>query len=95
MPNYDYQCQECGKVKEYFFLMDAFPDKISCSDNKCGGTAKKIITNGHASIQCDSIIDVSWLPSALEVLQPDGERPLETRRQWKDYLVEKGLQPVE
>ena len=93
MPLYDYKCSDCGEIQERVFKVEGCPESVKCT--QCGSYARKIISLGHGGVQCDSIIDVSWLPSALQVLQPDGERPLETRRQYKDYLIERGLQPAE
>ncbi len=89
MPLYEYECVNCGKRQEIFFKLADFPEAVKCP--QCGEQAVKIIVSGHGAIQCDSINDVSWLPSALDNLQPDHERRLETRRQYNTYLKEKGM----
>ena len=54
----------------------------------CDGIAKKIISKNGA-VHTDG--DVKWLKSATLVLQPDGERPIETRGQYNRYLKDNGL----
>jgi len=89
MPLYSFECTKCGEVQECVFKIDECPVSIPCS--QCGDVAKKILSLGHGGIQCDSINDVPWLPSALDNLQPDGEKRLESRSEWKAYLKEKGM----
>ena len=84
---YEFECKTCNNLQEEIFKVDGCPDEVVCS--KCGGKAIKIISCSR--IQCDSINDVPWLPSALMTLQPDGERPIETRGEYKQYLKDKGL----
>lgn len=81
MPIYEYKCKNCRKVTEKFFSVKDSPEKIKCS---CGKTAKKIISRG--AIQCDSVNDVPWLPSACQTLQKNGEPPLQTRGEYRSYL---------
>lgn len=87
-PLYEYQCQECNKIHERTFRIVDFPENIPCVE--CGGRANKIISLG--AIQTDG--DVKWLPSAVKVLQPDHERPIATRGEYKRYLKDKGIQPI-
>jgi hypothetical protein len=87
MPLYTFECS-CGKRQDKIFKINECPKETLCS---CGGTAKKIIANGNGGIQCDSINDVSWLPSAIDNLQPDGERRLTSRSEYKRYLKEKNI----
>jgi len=54
--------------------------------------AKKIISRG--AIQCDSVNDVKWLPSACQTLQKHGEPPLQTRGEYNRYLKENKLSCV-
>lgn len=91
MPLYDYECVKCGNSYEFNFKVADLPDNVECS--RCGGEAKKVLIPGHGGIQCDSLIDVSWLASATKVLQPDGERPLQTRGEYNRYLKDKNIQP--
>lgn len=41
MPRYDYQCEDCGDVREHFFLMSEKPAEIEC---ECGGVCSSIIS---------------------------------------------------
>lgn len=50
---------------------------------ECGNQAKRVISN-HGAVHTDG--DVKWLASAAKVLQPDSERKIETRSDWKRYL---------
>ena len=52
--------------------------------------AKKILSRG--TVLTDD--NVSWLPSAVKVLQPDYERPIETRKEYEKYLKNKGLECI-
>lgn len=88
-PLYDFECPVCGNIQEQFYNINDCPGTVQCSE--CGNDAHKIIVHGHGTIQCDSIVDVPWLPSALKVLQPDGEKPLQTRGEYKQYLKEKNI----
>ena len=87
MPLYEFECQ-CGKISEDFFRVAECPDSIDC---ECGKKAKKILSM-RGGIQTDN--DVTWLPSAVDVLQPDYEQRITTRTEYKKYLKEKGLQPI-
>lgn len=69
------------------FRITDFPESIEC---ECGSRAKKILSVG--AIETDN--DVAWLPSAIKTLQPDHERPITTRTEYKKYLKEKGITPI-
>ena len=86
-PRYDFQC-DCGKITEEFFHIEECPDLVKCD---CGKKAKKILS-ASGGIQTDS--DVAWLPSAVKVLQPDHERPITTRSEFKRYLKENRIEPI-
>jgi putative FmdB family regulatory protein len=88
MPLYSFECQKCKTIKEKFFHMEECPKSILCD---CGGKAKKILTAGHGGIQTDS--DVIWMPSAIKTLQREGERPIETRTEYRKYLKKNNLIP--
>jgi len=79
MPIYEFKCKRCRKVTEIMCHVSERPDKVKCS---CGKMANPIISRG-ASLR-DA--DVTWLPSARQVLQPDSEKPIETRQEWRKYL---------
>ena len=89
MPLYDYECQRCGQVTERAYSIHDFPNTIECPE--CHGEARKIISTGKGGIQCDSINDVQWLPSALKTLQPDWERPIESRKEYNQYLKDNNI----
>jgi hypothetical protein len=82
---YQYECR-CGKKIEKLFKPTRVPKRIRC---ECGWLAKKVI--GSGGIQCDSVNDVSWLPSACKVLQKHGETPLQSRSEYNAYLKKNSL----
>lgn len=86
MPLYVFECQ-CGEQQEKVFKINDCPKEILC---ECGNKAKKIFAPG-GGIQCDSINDVSWLSSAIDSLQPDDERRIVSRSEYKRYLKEKNI----
>ena len=77
---YQYECR-CGRKIEKMFKPTRVPKRVRC---ECGWMAKKVIATG--GIQCDSITDVKWLPSACQVLQRAGEPPLQSRKEYNQYL---------
>ena len=89
MPLYEFSCVDCAQVKDEVYKIADCPAKIKCE--KCGGWMVKVISIGHGGLQCDSAVDVPWLSSASKVLQPDHERPLETRGEYKRYLKERNI----
>jgi len=89
MPLYTYECAKCGEVTDMLSPMDSYPKTIRCTS--CGARARKVIAVGHGGIQCDGMNDVPWLASALGNLQPDGEKPIETRGEYKRYLKDKNI----
>jgi len=80
MPIYTYQCR-CGREFDAAHKISRAPKTHRCL---CGGMAGRIIALN--SIQCDSVHDVKWLPSACEVLQKNGEHPLQSRGEYRTYL---------
>lgn len=89
MPLYTFECRYCKAQNDRVFKINDCPDRIDCAI--CGRDAKKIIVTGHGSIQCDSMIGVPWLASAVQNLQPDHERPVTTRGEYTAYLKEHGI----
>jgi putative FmdB family regulatory protein len=83
---YDFQCPSCGKTKEKLFHVDDCPESILCD---CGEQTKKVLVAGHGAVMTDN--KVKWLSSACMTLQREGERPLETRGDYKKYLKENNL----
>jgi hypothetical protein len=81
---YQYECR-CGKKIEKLMKPQRVPKRVRCD---CGWMAKKVISSG--GIQCDSVNDVSWLPSACQTLQKHGEPPLQSRTEYLSYLKKTG-----
>lgn len=83
MPLYTYECAVCGHIlTKEFRIRDFDLTKTVCCD-KCNALAKRIISfnTGHRA-------DPTWLPSAVKLLQADGERPIESRHDHDRYLKE-------
>lgn len=87
MPVYEFDCEDCINTQDEYYKIEECPKEVKC--NKCGGKAVKVI--GKFNLQCDGINDIPWLPSAVENLQKDGEKPIESRSEYKRYLKENGL----
>ena len=85
MPVYEFRCEDCSQIMERVFKVDECPDVGGCS--YCEGTAKKILPN-----DCGLRLDTpSWLTDQVRgVLQRDGEPPIETRTQHREYLKRNG-----
>ena len=90
MPLYSYECQKCGKEMDKVYPMKDCPREVECIH--CRGPAKKIFAIGHGGILTDG--DVSWLPSACDVLQIPSEPRLTTRTEYREYLKKKRLIPI-
>jgi len=86
MPIYTYECRHCGESQDRLYPVMSYPKAVKCS--QCGRMARMVIVSGHGGRFCDSNINVPWLASALGNLQPDGERPIESRTEYKRYLKE-------
>ena len=86
MPIYSYQCR-CGKSHDKFHKVNRIPKTSRC---ECGWLAKRVIARSGA-IQCDSINDVKWLPSALMTLPDSAARKITSRTEHQRYLKESGL----
>lgn len=89
MPLYTYHCDDCGETYDRVFKIEGFPKSVKCP--QCGNYAKKVIVHGHGGLQCDSAIDIPWFESAVDNLQPDHERRIETRGEYKKYLKDNGM----
>jgi putative FmdB family regulatory protein len=90
MPTYQYECPRCKKITEKVHRIDSIPKKVRCETKGCGRMARRIIPQSGA-IQCDSVNDVKWLPSACKVMQRDGERPVTSRTEYNKYLKDNNL----
>lgn len=85
MPIYEFKCPDCQTVFERVYSLADYAKKPQHGCPECRGfRAKRYFSKGNA-IQCDSINDVKWLPSALLTLQRDGERPITSRTEWREY----------
>ncbi len=82
---YVYKCR-CGKTMEVFHKVNRVPKRHRCS---CGWMGKRVLA--AAAVQCDSVNDVKWLPSACQTLQKHGEPPLQSRTEYNRYLKENNL----
>ena len=87
MPVYEYECKKCKAIQECIYHIEERLPQVKCK--KCGGTAVRVLSLG--GIQCDSAGDITWMPSALKVLQRDHEKPIETRGEYKRYLKDNKL----
>jgi len=87
MPLYDFHCSKCNETFDQVYRLTDQKDVIMCPF--CGGDARKIIVPGHGGIKTDG--DVPWLASAVQSLQPDHERPIETRGEYNHYLKENNI----
>lgn len=86
MPIYDYKCQDCNHIFEKAYSLKDYAKSPQPICPECGRfRSKRHYATGHGGIQCDSINDVKWLPSALMTLQRDGERPIQSRTEWRQY----------
>ena len=90
MPVYQYECKLCKTITEKVHRMDSIPKKVRCSKPGCERMARRIIARSGA-IQCDSINDVKWLPSALMTLPDSAARKITSRTEHQRYLKESGL----
>ena len=89
MPIYTYECRHCGETQDRLYPVSKYPKAVKCT--QCCRMARMIIAPGHGGRFNDSIIGVPWLKSALGNLQPDGEKPIESRSEYKRYLKEKNI----
>ena len=87
MPLYTYACESCNREMDKVFPMKDCPHEVECV--YCRAMAKKILS--ASAIQTDN--KVKWLQSACEVLQKHGEKPLETRTEYNQYLKDNKLIP--
>jgi len=78
----DFECSFCAVIFEE--SVDSAIKFGKCPE--CGNIANRIYTmnSGHRA-------DPAWLESAVEVLQGDGERPIESRSEFNDYLKKNNI----
>lgn len=88
-PIYEYECNHCKTITEIVHKPNSIPKKARCKKPGCGRMARRILSRG--AIQCDSVNDVKWLPSACKTLQKAGEPPLQSRKEYNKYLKDNHL----
>ncbi len=95
---YDYQCQECGVIREVICRMDERPAVEPCL--LCPGEMTQIIT--APVIRCDDAVNVPWIRDfAHHHNRKGGKRdrfggkPIESRQDYKDYLKTHDLRETE
>ena len=92
MPTYDFRCQKCGNVFESILRLFEYEGLQWPVCSECGtDDIVRHFVSGCGGVQCDSINDVSWLPSAIKNLPDDAVGKVGSRGEWKRYLKEKGL----
>ena len=89
MALFDFECVNCGFIEERVYKIEECPDDHVCPS--CHGLSVKIISLGHGGIRCDSAVDVPWLASAVNSLQPDHEQPITTRGEYNRYLKDNNI----
>ena len=85
---YTYECEKHGEF-DVVSTVKGMKNWRQCP--QCGFASKKVIVKSYGGIQTDN--DVPWIADAADQLVPDGERPFETRSQYKRYLSQKGIEP--
>lgn len=76
----DFECRICGHRFEKDINAMTAIDLMECP--KCGKMECWRIITFRGGLRADP----TWLDSACEVLQPDGERPIESRSEFDKYL---------
>lgn len=97
MPLYTYHCPQHGDF-DIFLKLSQIDRSQWCPE--CGLFSKKIIVHGHGGIQTDE--NVPWLDDGVrETLQDSDniragvEKPIETRKEWKEHLEKNNIVPAE
>lgn len=97
MPLYDYECQKCGYVGEFFMNVED-EDLIPCPQ-KCSGLMKRIFGLGRSSMLVEN---AAWLNSVLEVVAKDSDKPHvreflanPTRSNYRNWMKKEGIRPFE
>ena len=88
MPIYEFKCGNCGRIHEVICSLSDKPDTHACV---CGELALQFIGPNGAGLTDNK---VPWLESAIKVLQRDGERPITTRTEYREYLKKNELHCV-
>lgn len=97
MPAYDFECQKCGDIAEHVYRIADCPEELRC--DRCGGTAKKIISIGGQNIFRE---EAPWLNSVLEVVDKDPSKTHcraflnePTRANYKRWMKGERIRPLE
>jgi len=92
MPLYSYVCKKCHVNFDKAMTLKEYEKKrkMVCPNCKSRATKRTYLSDRHG-LQCDDAVNITWFNSALKVLQPDYEKPLQTRGEYKRYLKDRGL----
>ncbi len=90
---YDYECFDCTHRIEHICHMDDRPEFIACPE--CSGNMRQIIL--APAIQCDDAVNIPWLQDFARTRKEArfGGRPIQTRKEYKQYLKDKDLRPAD
>jgi putative FmdB family regulatory protein len=88
MPNYDYQCEECGHISERFFHLIAFDDHKILDCPLCGIECRHdlVITKAPATEDWGNGGSGRW----FEHLGPQG-MSFASKSSYNNYLKENGI----
>ena len=93
MPRHDYKCKKCDTTEEKFVPLQDFDETQLCE--VCGKDLERLFPMDGATHGDEA----AWLRTATEFLK-DGEphtihkNPISSRKEYKQLLKEKGLEPV-
>ncbi len=86
MPIYTYACPYCRADFDDFFGINEVPDVLDCPT--CGTPSGRVISF-QGGLQTET---APWIDNHLRgALQDDGEKPIETRTDYKNHLKKKGI----
>ena len=91
MPTYEYGCFSCDHQEEYTCRIAERPGTLACP--KCSGRMRQIIV--PVAIQGDDIVGIPWLQDFAKSTKEarHGEKPIQTRTEYKQFLKDKNLRP--
>lgn len=87
MPTYEYYCEECGSHFEIVCKLAEFSHLANCSACNSEKSGKLLLSKGFTHGDCPSWLD----QSVRDAIQGDNEPPVETRKQYAQYLKEKNI----
>lgn len=86
MPEYDFECEGCGKVYTELHKIEEAPDSMKCIF--CENRAKRIISF-RGGLQTDH---PKWIDDNLrQSIQSENEPPIESRKDLRRVVKEKDL----